>query len=211
MPQTLLVKNINLKQFKQHITHKLSEIYSEEEIHIFSFLILEKITGLSKVQLLSNSELILCEAQRTDANEMIYRLKNHEPIQYIIGETEFFGLKFKVNSSVLISRPETEELVQWILKDSEVKTPLSSGRGVGGEVGGFLDIGTGSGCIAISLKKNLPNVRVSALDISNDALQVAKENAQINNVEISFSQADILRIKELDKKYDVIVSNPPYV
>lgn len=74
-----------------------------------------------------------------------------------------------------------------------------------------MDIGTGSGCIAISLKKNLPNVRVSALDISNDALQVAKENAQINNVEISFSQADILRIKELDKKYDVIVSNPPYV
>lgn len=202
---------ITMQQIKKHIQRSLSDIYSEDEIQIFTFLILETITKLTKAQLLSNSDFILAEAQKNDIDKIIFRLKTHEPIQYILGETEFYGLKFKANPSVLIPRPETEELIEWILPDSGQKTPFSFGRGDGGEVRGFLDIGTGSGCIAVSLKKKFPFAQVSAMDISAEALEVARENAKMNNVEINFIQADILEIKELDQKYDVIVSNPPYV
>jgi release factor glutamine methyltransferase len=133
----------------------------------------------------------------------IYRLSQHEPIQYIIGETEFFGLKFKVDKNVLIPRPETEELVQWILNDiKESRTP-SKLR--------ILDIGTGSGCIAISLAKNLPNAEIFALDISEKALKTARENADSNKVKVNFIQADILNMEALTEKFDLIVSNPPYV
>ncbi len=130
----------------------------------------------------------------------IYRLKKNEPIQYIIGETEFYGLPFKVNKHTLIPRPETEELVDWVI--SEI--PPLGFRGI-------LDIGTGSGCIAVSLAKNLPNAKVSALDISMEALKVARENAQINTVTIDFFPCDILKAEQLPEKYDIIVSNPPYV
>lgn len=182
--------------FKEHIKNSLCNIFSEEEIRVITLLILENITGLNKTQLISNRDLILSDTQKNDAEKIIYRLKTHEPIQYILGETEFYGLKFKVNQSVLIPRPETEELIEL------PPTPLK---------GELLDIGTGSGCIAVSFKKKFPNLNVSALDISFDVLEVAKENAVLNNVEINFIEADILEIKELDKKYDVIVSNPPYV
>lgn len=200
-----------MQLIKKQIQRSLSDIYSEDEIQIFTFLILETITKLTKAQLLSNSDLVLSEEQKNAAGQFILRLKQNEPIQYILGETEFYGLKFKVNPSVLIPRPETEELIEWILLDSGKKTPLSFGRGGGGEVRHFLDIGTGSGCIAIALKKKFLNFDVSAMDISSEALKVAKQNAELNDVEINFIQADVLNINELDKKYDVIVSNPPYV
>lgn len=200
-----------MQLIKKQIQRSLSDMYSEDEIQIFTFLILETITKLTKAQLLLNSDLVLSEEQKNAAGQFILRLKQNEPIQYILGETEFYGLKFKVNPSVLIPRPETEELIEWILLDSGKKTPLSFGRGGGGEVRHFLDIGTGSGCIAIALKKKFLNFDVSAMDISSEALKVAKQNAELNDVEINFIQADVLKIKELDKKYDVIVSNPPYV
>jgi release factor glutamine methyltransferase len=190
-----------MKSFKQYIKNELSEIYSEEELHIFSFLILEKVTGFSKTQVLANSGFILSENQRTDAVKISSRLKNSEPIQYILGECDFYGLKFKVNTAVLIPRPETEELMQWIIKD----LPLSPLKGE------LLDIGTGSGCIAISLKKEFPDLTVSAMDISSEALKISKENAMLNGVEINFIQSDILKISQLDRKYDLIVSNPPYI
>jgi release factor glutamine methyltransferase len=130
----------------------------------------------------------------------ITRLKNYEPIQYIIGDTEFYGLVFKVNPSVLIPRPETEELVDWIIKDCEDDKKIN-----------ILDIGTGSGCIAISLAKNLPNAKVFALDVSNEALKTANQNAINNGVEVEFIEADILSYNSLDIQFDLIVSNPPYV
>ena len=126
--------------------------------------------------------------------KIVRDLKKQKPLQYILGETEFYGMKFKMNEHTLIPRPETEELVGWILKE---------------EFSSALDIGTGSGCIAITLAKNT-NAKITAIDVSEDALQVAKENARINEVEINFLQQDILETTSLPK-VDVIVSNPPYV
>lgn len=195
------VKLFKMKSFKQYIKNELSEVYSEEEIRIFSFLILVKVTGFSKTQILANSGFVLSENQRTDAEKLSFRLKNNEPIQYVLGECEFFGILLKVNTSVLIPRPETEELIQWINQDLP-PNPLK---------GELLDIGTGSGCIAISLKKKFPDLVVSAMDISTEALNIAKENAKLNQTEINFIHSDALKISQLDRKYDLIVSNPPYI
>jgi len=128
------------------------------------------------------------------------RLKNFEPIQYILGETEFYGLKLAVNPFVLIPRPETEELVQWIIK-SQLPENCK-----------ILDIGTGSGCIALALKNELKNAEVFGTDISENALVVARQNAIKNNLDVDFFQADILKWEKIDwKTFDVIVSNPPYI
>lgn len=185
-----------MQSFKQHINYVLQDIYSEVEIRYFFYDILEKITGFSRIQLMANNYLELTENQTFDAENFVERLKNNEPIQYVLGETEFYGLKFKVTPSVLIPRPETEELIDL------PPNPLN---------GELLDIGTGSGCIAISFKKKFPDLNVSAMDVSPEALKVAKENAILNGVEINFIQADILNLNTLGKKYDVIVSNPPYI
>lgn len=158
---------------------------------------------MSRLDLALNPGRELSSSEINKFEDSISRLQNHEPIQYIIGETEFFGLKFRVNEHVLIPRPETEELVQWILDDI--------GENSAGSKLEILDIGTGSGCIAISLAKHLPQSKISAIDISEKALKIARENAEINNVEINFMQADILQKELLEEKYDVIVSNPPYV
>ncbi len=140
------------------------------------------------------------EAQLLQFRAAIQKLQNHEPVQYIIGEAHFYGLIFKVDSNVLIPRPETEELVHLIIKNHQNK-PMK-----------ILDIGTGSGCIPVSLKKHLPLAVLSALDISGGALEVAKANAGINEVDVTFFQDDALNL-DTDKHqlYDVIVSNPPYV
>ena len=136
----------------------------------------------------------------------ITRLKTYEPIQYIIGQTEFYGLSFKVNSHTLIPRPETEELVELVINNVKLKStqPLS-----------ILDIGTGTGCIAISLAKHIANAQVFAVDVSDDALKVAKENAVLNGVNVEFIKVDILNwqseSKLQDLTFDIIVSNPPYV
>lgn len=136
--------------------------------------------------------------------QVLHRLKTGEPLQYVIGDTVFYGLTFKVSSAVLIPRPETEELVDWIIQrcTSDQFTPPGNGS--------ILDIGTGSGCIAISLKKHLPNFSVSAIDVSKSALAVARGNALLNDAEVNFIHADILDYKSTEK-YDVIVSNPPYI
>jgi release factor glutamine methyltransferase len=142
------------------------------------------------------------ELSKADEEIMAFalkRLQGHEPIQYITGNTEFFGLNFKVNSNVLIPRPETEELVEWMLQDLQGKSLK------------ILDIGTGSGCIAIALAKNLPHAKITAIDISPEALKTAKANALENGVEVAFFDLDILTADELPGKFDIIVSNPPYV
>ena len=131
----------------------------------------------------------------------IRELQTAKPIQYILGETEFFSNRFFVNENVLIPRPETEELVDWVLQEYPDKSEKIK----------ILDVGTGSGCIAISLAKALPNAVVTAIDVSEGALKVAKRNAELNSVVTYFLQQDILRIETLPDKYDIIISNPPYV
>ena len=186
---------------KRIIRDQLSLLYSKQEIESISKLIFEKVLGLSRLQVHLNQLTTIPEANLAQIKEILRRLIQFEPIQYIFGETEFYGLPFKVNSSVLIPRPETEELVDWIITDYRQLTP------------DILDIGTGSGCIPIALVKNLPGASAEGWDISTDALIVAKENAEINKVNISFLYADVLSqtIPSHPNKYDIIVSNPPYV
>jgi len=184
----------------------LAGIYDANETEALTLLALSEITSWSKAKIKAFPELQLAPEQSEKAKSMLTRLQTGEPIQYILGHTEFYGLNFKVNPSVLIPRPETEELVEWALAS------VGSGQlAVGSNV---LDIGTGSGCIAISLKKNLPDANVSAIDISLKALETAKENAKLNAVEVNFIEGDILNPSNyslLTNHYSLIISNPPYV
>ncbi len=194
-----------MQDFRDILYSSLSDTYSGNEIRIFGNMILEKITGFSRAGLLARKNTELNEQQRKLALQYLDRLKNHEPVQYILGETEFYGLKFKVNPFVLIPRPETEELIEWIKPPHPPKGGFLSGTPT------VLDIGTGSGCIAVSLKKKFPSAKITAMDISAEALNVARENAEINHVEIEFLQDDILNPAPTDRRWNVIVSNPPYI
>ncbi|MFD0975956.1 peptide chain release factor N(5)-glutamine methyltransferase [Salinimicrobium gaetbulicola] len=191
-----------LKDLKNQFIDVLQKEYPKEEVSSFFNILTEAFLKMSRLQVALEPNKSLTETELQQLEKALERLKKHEPIQYITGQTEFFGLTFKVNPAVLIPRPETEELVQWILDDIE-KT--------GKKTLNILDIGTGSGCIAVSLAKNLPNSKVSAIDISEEALKTAQGNAQMNGVEIEFLQKDILSAASLPVKYDIIVSNPPYV
>ncbi len=188
---------MTLQDFKLKMISELSSIYEMDELNSIYNLLSEDYLKIPRSKILLADEIHLDESKQTLFLSALERLKTHEPIQYVLGKTSFMDLEFKVNSSVLIPRPETEELVRLMLKED------FDGKEI-------LDIGTGSGCIAISLAKNLPNAKVSALDISSDALEVAKENAKLNNVSIEFIHADIFEFQS-EKKYDIIVSNPPYV
>ena len=200
----ITLKKLTVSDLKSNFIKELSEIYPSEEIESIFNILTEKYLNLSRVDVALNRNEIISKVNIVKFDRVIDRLKTFEPIQYIIGETEFFGLPFKVNSHTLIPRPETEELVQLILDEvSQFKNKS--------ELLEVLDIGTGSGCIAISLAKNLPRAQVSALDISNDALMVAKKNAEINQVSLSFFECNILTCQSLPRNYDIIVSNPPYV
>lgn len=183
-----------------HIRKELAELYSETELQGFIRLIFESVCGWSYTeQILNKGEKL--DAQKTQKIEAIIQgLKMHEPIQYILGETEFYGLNLKVTSSVLIPRPETEELVQWIIENNSIDSPR------------ILDIGSGSGCIALALKNQIKDASVSGADISEDALEVAKQNAHLNKLEVNFLLADILNWENYNwEMFDIIVSNPPYV
>ncbi|PWD99328.1 peptide chain release factor N(5)-glutamine methyltransferase [Marinilabilia rubra] len=186
-----------IAQFKA----ELAEIYSIHEAFQFVWLLFEHLHGWSKTDLMLHDHTKLTVSDHLFVQKALERLKNHEPIQYIIGKTEFYGLPFNVNSSVLVPRPETEELVEWILHSIDPNKPLK-----------ILDIGTGSGCIAISLAKNLPQAKVTAWDISEEALQTAARNAGHNQVELNFEQKNILTTNPSENnRFDIIVSNPPYV
>lgn len=176
--------------------------YPSEEINSFFNLLTEAFLGMSRLDLALDRNKRLNPSEEMKFREAIHRLLDHEPVQYIIGETEFFGLKFRVNKNVLIPRPETEELVQWVLDDLKIQDFDNPS---------ILDIGTGSGCIAITLAKLLPDAAVTAIDISSEALQIAKTNAELNNLDVHFLQQDVLTLEEVAQKFDVIISNPPYV
>jgi release factor glutamine methyltransferase len=189
---------------------QLNNIYDSTETEALTLLVISEICKLSKASKKAFPERELSTEQSEELKAILTRLQTGEPVQYILGETEFYGLPFKVNPSVLIPRPETEELVEWILSVCGGHFAENSKQ----FEEAILDIGTGSGCIAISLKKNLPNAQVSAVDISEPALQTAKVNAALNKVEINFIHSDILDWEAQTaqfKMYNLIVSNPPYV
>jgi len=192
----------------EHIFYKeLNVLYPKQEIKNFFFMCCESFYNISRLQLALNTEISITKEEQTPIFDALHRLKQQQPIQYILGETEFYGLPFKVNKNTLIPRPETEELVSLIINDVTSSAVEKSHS--------ILDIGTGSGCIAISLAKNLPEVNISALDVSVKALKVAKENAVLNGVDVTFIEDSILEIchsaLDAESTFDIIVSNPPYV
>ncbi len=190
-----------LKEIR-HIFHvELDGIYPKEEVDSFFYLMVEHYLGLERFVLALQPKTVVTKEEEQPLFEGLSQLKLHRPIQYIMGVAHFMDMEFKVDENVLIPRPETEELVRWILEMENDRQ---------GEVK-ILDIGTGSGCIAIALAKNMPNAIVYALDISSDSLKVAQENALENQVNIDFINADILQTENLDLLFDIIVSNPPYV
>ena len=193
-----------LKNYKTIFLNELASLYDEKEIESFFYLVLEKFHHLKRIDLALNPEMILDEKQASLWNSVVVELKKQKPIQYILGVTEFYGLPFLVNENVLIPRPETEELVDLIITN-ESRENREEGKV------SILDIGTGSGCIAISLAKNLSNAEVFAIDVSEEALEVAKKNALLNNVDVTFLLKDILKVENLEHQFDTIVSNPPYV
>ena len=198
-------KNMILKEFKLFFNKALSAIYPKTEIDSFFFILMEEKLKLQRIDTVLKSDFLITEKNLIDLKNIIIRLQKEEPIQYIIGNTEFYGLPFLVDKNTLIPRTETEELVAWVLDEIKVLTnnkitELS-----------ILDIGTGTGCIPISLAKNLTSLNISAIDISPEALLIAKQNAILNKVTIEFIELDILNAESLPQEYDIIISNPPYV
>jgi len=194
---------MQIQQFKIQFLNELNNLYPTTEIQSFFNLLVEFKLNLTRVEVALQPNFIIEKSDLDFLQKAISNLKKNIPIQYVIGETEFYGLRFFVNENVLIPRPETEELVSWII--NEVKNQKLKAKS------NILDIGAGSGCIPISLAKNLPNATISAIDISLEALKTSTENAKLNNVTINFIEKDILSTTDLPETYDIIVSNPPYV
>ena len=188
-----------MKQQIDYIISELRGFYPEDELRELACWILEESTGMTRTEILFGCKDTKKNVYAQEIEVILQKLRAHEPIQYVFGHTEWMGLDLRVTPATLIPRPETAELVEWVLHVADKNKPLR-----------VLDIGTGSGCIAIALKKAAPNWQVTGLDISNEALEVAKENAQRNNVTIHWQQADILSLCSLPM-VDIIVSNPPYI
>ena len=186
-----------------YISRELLSIYDQREAENIANLMIENITGFKKLDIVINKATQLTSSQEVILHQYTALLLQHQPVQYVLHEAWFYGMKLYVDEHVLIPRTETEELVEWMLKDAETnKQPIN-----------ILDIGTGSGCIPIALKKNMPAAEVWAVDISNEALLVAQRNADTQQTSITFQQADILNkpYPSVLPTFDVIVSNPPYI
>ncbi|WP_321438956.1 peptide chain release factor N(5)-glutamine methyltransferase [uncultured Bacteroides sp.] len=181
-----------------HIKQSLAGMYPDSEIRSFTKIIFTEVFHFKMLDIYMGKDINLSANQMAELDEILTRLQKYEPIQYILGHTNFHGMNFHVTSAVLIPRPETEELVALIIKENP-----DSGR--------ILDIGTGSGCIAISLSKNLPQSQIFSWDISEEALLVARENNRILGTSVSFKQVNVLEYLPDGETFDVIVSNPPYV
>lgn len=186
-----------------YIQDRLKDLYPSSEIKAFTRLIMERVCDMLPHQFLLCKDKKLSAKEKGEIHNIVQRLAKHEPIQYIFGKTDFYGFEFQVTPSVLIPRPETEELVEMIVHEYDDKSIE------------ILDIGTGSGCIAITLKKLLKKADVSAIDVSPEALKIAERNAMNNRVSIFFYERNILdphrAADSLEDEFDVIVSNPPYV
>lgn len=196
------VRSNKIRDIRQHYKAKLLENYDDREAEELLFLLIEEYTGIPKLKIVAEPDLTLTESELLKVHFAVKDLNNHKPVQYILGKTVFYGLPIRVSKDVLIPRPETEELVELVIRENQDRNNLR-----------ILDIGTGSGCIAITLKKFLPRSEVVAIDISNPALQIAQINAKDNQQSIEFKRIDILAINNWSSlgSYDIIVSNPPYV
>ncbi len=196
------VASNKILDIKSFIRKRLHGLYPEKEISSFVFMLFEAYCGMSKTELLALKRETINESELLLVYDAVKELEQQKPIQYILGKTDFYGLEFSVTPAVLIPRPETEELVDLIIKENKNKTGLK-----------ILDIGTGSGCIAVSLKKYLPGAEVTAIDNSAEALELAQKNAEINHAEIVFKNLDMLNEQQWKDigDFDIIVSNPPYV
>ncbi len=202
--------NVKIKDYRVQFIEELSPIYDAVEAESFFYLILEEKQKLKRIDLALNPHLTLSKEETAFWNLILDQLKCEIPIQYILGTTSFYGLEFEVNENVLIPRPETEELVEWIIQSWKLEV-RSQKLEEGNQKIKILDIGTGSGCIAVSLAKNIPNSKVFAIDVSEKALATAQKNALKNQVEVNFIKVDILKTDDLLEQFDIIVSNPPYV
>lgn len=193
---------LSYQQAFYSLCKQLGKIYSDTEAAAIAHEIMEFVTGKGRLQRLVEKDNHLDERQQSLYDNAIVRLLNGEPLQYITGVQWFFGKPFQVNTSVLIPRPETEELVQWVIDEWQDKNDLT-----------ILDIGTGSGCIPISLKLKLPAASIAAIDVSKSALTVALQNAQQHQAEIFFLEMDFLKEDQWEKlgQFDIIASNPPYI
>jgi release factor glutamine methyltransferase len=193
---------LTINESARKLNQELANLYPTPEAQSISWQVLEHVTGLPKTRLLAYQEQVLEDEQMAELNELLDRLLENEPLQYVLGKADFYGLTFQVTPAVLIPRPETEELVDYIVKAHSSQQNLR-----------VLDLCTGSGCIAISLKKNLPEAEVLALDVSETALGVARVNADMNDAPVTFLQTDLLQTPAdfLPLNLDIMVSNPPYV
>ena len=187
-----------MKAITRQINDNLSCSHTAGEISALTRIIVTELLGVSQMAFYLKDDITLTAEQQTLFDNAIERLKKQEPIQYILGYGDFCGLRFKVTPATLIPRPETSELVEWIVSES-------TGNG------SILDIGTGSGCIAVSLAHKLPQSKVTAWDISPDALAVATENSKANGCAVEFEEVDILAYEPTGEQFDIIVSNPPYI
>lgn len=194
-------------QLEKEFTNTLSSIHEAQEVKSLTWLSINSVCKLERAKYLSMRDDELAQTDLDKLLEILEQLKNGSPLQYILGETDFYDLKFKVNPSVLIPRPETEELVDWtLITIREMKGET--------EVLKIVDIGTGSGCIPIAIKKYIPLADITAIDISENALDTAKLNAELNKTELNFIKDDILTPTNqelVNTQYDVIISNPPYI
>jgi len=191
-----------IRDIRETYLKELKKLYPENESAAFLDLIIEKRLGINRLKRLSSPDLRISESEILKIHFDVRELKKHRPIQYILGESQFLDLNLMVNENVLIPRPETEELVLWIVENEKPKKNLF-----------ILDIGTGSGCIALSLKQLIPESKIWACDLSEEALKVASQNATKNHLEVNFFKTNILQevIPDLLPSLDIIVSNPPYV
>ncbi|MEZ7515066.1 peptide chain release factor N(5)-glutamine methyltransferase [Flavobacterium frigidarium] len=194
---------MTIKQYRDNFIQELSPIHGADEAESFFYLILEDKNKLRRIDLALQPELAFSKVEIEYYNSLLEQLKLEVPVQHLLGSAHFYGMEFVVNENVLIPRSETEELVEWIVadcKNNDNTKPIK-----------ILDIGTGSGCIAISLAKNIKNAQVFAIDVSEKALATAKINAEKNDVKVTFLLADILTTTNLNEEFDIIVSNPPYI
>ena len=187
-----------MKAITRQINENLSCSYTAGEISALTRIIATELLGVSQMAFYLKDDITLTDGQQTLLGNAIERLKKQEPIQYILGYSDFCGLRFKVTPATLIPRPESSELVEWIASEATGKESI-------------LDIGTGSGCIAISLAHKMPQSKVTAWDISNDALAIAAENSKANDQAVTFEQVDIIAYQPSGEQFDIIVSNPPYI
>ncbi len=196
---------MTLKAAQQLLRKSLTEIYEAREAANISFIVMQKLTGLDRSGILANGEIELSETESELFDKYIHELVEYRPVQYVLGETWFAGMKFFVDESVLIPRPETEELVDWAVGWLRKHGNINGKR--------VIDIGTGSGCIAVSLKKFFPEAEVCAIDISEAALATARKNAEFHNTEINFSLVDIADTESGSalRDFDLVISNPPYI